>query len=91
MLSVGFRMGDKSYTVATVMGRVVGVCRLPDGWVGMTYDDAVALYDRRRKEQEAERRECELRHVRLDALRRIRSADDLMPEFDGVRSGGSDV
>ena len=82
-------MGDKSYTITTIMGRVVGVCRLPDGWVGMTYDDAVALYDRRRKEQEAERRECELHHARLDALRRIRSAGDLMPAFDGVRSGGS--
>ena len=84
-------MGDKSYTIAIVMGRVVGVCRLPDGWVGMTYDDAVALYDRRRKEQEAERRECELHHARLDALRRIGSAGDLMPALDGVRSGGSDV
>jgi len=91
MSSVEVRMGDKFYTVATVMGRVVGVYCLPDGEVGMTYHEAVALYDRRRKEQEAERRECELHHARLDALRRIRSADDLMPAFDGVRSGGSDV
>lgn len=82
-------MGDTSYTVVTVMGRVVGVCCLPDGWVGMTHDDAVALYDRQRKEQEAERRECELHHARLDALRRIGSVGDLMPAFDGVRFGGS--
>jgi hypothetical protein len=91
MPSVEVRMGDKSYTVDTVMGRVVGVYCLPDGEVGMTYDDAVALYDRRRKEQEAERRECELHHARLDALRRIMCADDLTPAFNGVRSGGSDV
>ena len=87
----GCFVSDKSYTVATVMGRVVGVYCLPDGEIGMTYDDAVALYDRRRKEQEAERRECELHHARLDALRRIGSAGDLMPAFDSVRSGGSDV
>lgn len=30
MSSVEVRMGDKSYTITTIMGRVVGVCRLPD-------------------------------------------------------------
>ena len=91
MSSVEVRMGDKPYTVATFIGRVVGVCRLPDGWIGLTYDDAVAIYNRRRKEHEAEHGECELHHARLDALRRIGSAGDLMPAFDSVRSGGSDV
>lgn len=86
---MGVCMNDKSYTVATFMGREIGVCRLPDGWVGMTYDDAVALYERRRKEQEAEFGECELHHARLNALRRIGSVGDLMPAFEDVRSGGS--
>ena len=89
MSSVDVRMGDKSYTITTVMGRVVGVYCLPDGEIGMTYHEAVALYDRLRKEQEAERRECELHHARLDALRRIRSAGDLISAFEELRFGGS--